>query len=147
MISLRPVLPSEVDSLLSLISAYYTYDHIAFDPPKQRAALLSLMDHPQYGESLFIQRGDEIVGYAVMTLDYSIEFGGLEAFIDEFFLIESARGQHIGEEAVRLIRAWCKVRNLNSLNVIVEHDNAPALRFYQRNGWSKPHRHYLSQPV
>lgn len=146
-VTLAPATAADLDDLLALVRAYYAYDGIDFDAPKQRAALRGLLNAPAHGESLFILRGGERVGYAVMTLDYSIEFGGLEAFIDELFLVEHARGGGVGGAAVALLKGWCRARGVRSLSVIVEHHNAPALRFYARHGWGTPHRHVLAQPI
>lgn len=146
-VTLRPATAQDLDALLEMVRAYYAFDEIAFDDATQRAALAGLLADPLRGEPLLIERADHVVGYAVMTLDYSIEFGGLEAFIDELFVTAQARGEGVGAQAVALIKGWCRARGLRSLNIVVEHDNEAALRFYRRHGWGTPHRHFLSQPL
>ena len=44
------------------------------------------------------------VGYLVLTLGYSLEYGGRDAFIDEVYIRSSYRGRGIGTAALTFRR-------------------------------------------
>jgi GNAT superfamily N-acetyltransferase len=49
----------------------------------------------------------EAVGYIVVTLGYSMEYGGRDAFVDDLFLAAAHRGRGLGTAALAQARAYC----------------------------------------
>ena len=44
-----------------------------------------------------------IIGYVLLTLGFSIEYGGRDAFIDELYVMSDARSQGIGAAALEFV--------------------------------------------
>ena len=84
---------SDAALLLQFMRQYYAFDGHAFDEPKARTALLEFLRDPKFGLAWLIYDEETPVGYIVLTLGYSLEFLGRDAFIDEFFLAESHRSR------------------------------------------------------
>ena len=88
-----------------------------------------------------VARGAEVVGYAVLTVSFSVESGGRDGFIDEIYLVPEARNRGLGRRLLDLLEAEARALGLNRLYLEVEHHN-PAIRLYRRAGF-KDHRRYL----
>ena len=77
---------ADIDLLVDFVRQYYLIDHIPFDAPAVRRVLGELLSDPSLGRVWVITSGDEPVGYAVLTLGYSVEYGGRDAFLDELYV-------------------------------------------------------------
>lgn len=79
---------------------YFDYDRHDFDRKKARNAMRRLLGDRRLGTVLLAFDGNnnmKPIGYLVLALGYSLEFGGRDAFIDEFFIMEEYRGKGIGK--------------------------------------------------
>jgi diamine N-acetyltransferase len=79
----RTVTCAEIELLLQFVREYYEFDHLSFDEGIARTALENFLDDPTFGCIWWISADTETIGYFVLTLGYSIEYGGRNAFIDE----------------------------------------------------------------
>jgi hypothetical protein len=86
-IELVPIDQKSVDKLLSMMQAYYQFDELEFKPDIARHAALQLITDDKLGRIWFIAADQNLVGYLALTFGYSLEFGGKDAFIDEFFIL------------------------------------------------------------
>ena len=75
------------------------------------------------------------MGYVIVSFGWSVEFGGLEGMIDEFYVREAVRGRGMGSEAMRALTAALSDAGLRALHLEVGEDNAKAQRFYSRLGF------------
>ena len=75
----------------------------------------------------------EIIGYAIIQLIWSNEWGGLTANIDEMYTIESARSQGA---ATAFIKAVSKlIPDVNRVTLEVTPSNRKALELYEKLGF------------
>ncbi|MDA0267014.1 MAG: GNAT family N-acetyltransferase, partial [Cyanobacteria bacterium] len=63
---------------------------------------------------------------------YSLEFGGRDAFIDEFYLRSDCRGRGLGTDTLALIKTEAMALGIRALHLEVAHSNLPAQRLYER---------------
>jgi hypothetical protein len=68
----------DFDRLLRLVAAYYRFDSIAFDTRVTGGALRRLLREKSLGRAWVIDSGRELAGYAIVTYNYDLEFGGIE---------------------------------------------------------------------
>ena len=87
---------SDGELLLDFMQAYYALDGFGYDRKKARAALIPLLENPNFGRAWLVLDGETPVGYAVLCFGYSLEWLGRDAFVDEPFnvthLLMSERG-------------------------------------------------------
>jgi GNAT superfamily N-acetyltransferase len=147
----KPAATEHAALLLELIAAYHAYDGIETTAEKRRVALEGLMSSPQFGQVWVVEdvgKGAcELLGYAVLTYDYSFECGGREGFVDELFVTEAARGKGVGRMLLDRLVSAAAEQSLGGLHIVVEQDNHAALAFYERCGWGRPHRVLLSRDL
>jgi ribosomal protein S18 acetylase RimI-like enzyme len=140
--TLRLATESDADLLLEFMREYYAFDGHGFDPPKARAALLGLLRDPSLGRVWLISTGQQVAGYVVLTLGYSLEFLGRDAFLDEFYLRENYRGQGLGRKALELVEEAARSLQVRALHLEAVRRNQAAQHFYRKLGF-KDREHYL----
>jgi GNAT superfamily N-acetyltransferase len=135
------------EALLELIAAYHAHDGIETTEAKRRGALVGLMSSPQFGQVWVAEQDGALLGYAVLTYDYSLECGGREGFVDELFVAASARGKGVGRMLLDRLVSAAAEQLLGGLHIVVEQENHAALAFYECCGWGRPHRVVLSREL
>lgn len=83
------------------------------------------------------------MGYVALCFGYSIELGGRDAFIDELFLVENARGQGIGKKVLEYVTRQAASLDIAAVHLEVAHANDRAKRLYLQAGFSPRDRYHL----
>ncbi len=127
---------------LSIDDPSTTIAEATFDKQAVRSALDKLIANPIWGRVWFIVADKEPVGYVILTLGYSLEYHGQDAFIDELFIKASHRGQGIGNKVMLFIEHEARQLGVKALHLEVERNNRPALALYRKVGF-ETHNRYL----
>ena len=140
--SFRLAAENDTDVLLTMMRKYYSFDGHAFEPNRARVALLAFLREPSFGRAWFICDDSIPVGYIVLTLGYSLEYLGRDAFIDEFYLSESHRGKGWGKQALAFVEDQARNLEVRSIHLEVVRQNTGAKEVYRKSGYAD-HDHYL----
>jgi GNAT superfamily N-acetyltransferase len=143
--SFRIATNSDADLLLQMMQAYYTFDHHPFDLEKARAALTGLLGNPALGRVWLVCAAETAVGYIVLTFGYSLELLGRDAFVDEFFLLESHRGQGWGGKTMEFVEQSARALGVHAIHLEVTRHNLAAQQFYPKLGFEKRGHHLMSK--
>lgn len=121
--------------LVGMARTYCELDQHPFEEQKVRAGFGALLESDRHGVVWLIGAGvaGDPVGYAVVTWGWSVEGGGPEALLDEFFVDDRGRG--IGSEALDSIIEDCRNRGMRRIFLETEDHNDRARRFYRRRGF------------
>ena len=138
---------ADLDSLLPLVRAYYEFDHLSFDARVARTALENFVGDPTFGRIWLISVDGEVVGYLILTLGYSIEYGGRDAFIDEVYLRAEYREQGIGRKAIAFAETQCQALGVRALHLEVERDNTTAHALYRKVGFVDHDRYLMTKRI
>ncbi|MBI3796411.1 MAG: GNAT family N-acetyltransferase [Deltaproteobacteria bacterium] len=125
----------DIETLLQLMREYYEFDHLPFDDQVARAALAIFVDDESLGRVWLISYEGSTIGYLVLTLGYSLEYGGRDAFIDEVYIRESYRGRGIGQSALAFAEDVCRSLGVRALHLEVERANTNAHGLYRKAGF------------
>ena len=125
----------DLDRLLPLVAAYHAFEGIAGDDDTRRAALMPLLAGSPLGADWLIGLRRAPVGYIALSFGWSIEFGGMDGIIDEFFIRENVRGRGMGTEVLMALMPQLAQAGLKALHLEADPANEPALRLYQRRGF------------
>ncbi len=139
--------PVDTDMLVQFMREYYAFDHILFDEPTVRAALERFIGDERLGRLWLIHHAQEAIGYLILTLGYSFEFGGYDAFIDEVYIRESYRGQGIGTHALHVAEEMCRSLEVRAVHLEVERENTNALALYRKVGFIDHDRYLLTKRI
>jgi GNAT superfamily N-acetyltransferase len=143
-IDLREAGVHDCDLLLALMRGLYGAEHIAFDEARAERALAGLLADPGLGRVWMIERDGRPVGYAVLTLGYSLEFGGRFALLDELFIQEEHRGAGVGRRALAQIAEACRGLGLMAVRLEVGRTNRMAQGLYQKVGYETHDRDLMT---
>jgi ribosomal protein S18 acetylase RimI-like enzyme len=141
----RPAQAGELEELLRWMAELYAHDTIPWDGERARVAAAALLASPEHGGIWFIVADEQVAGYFVLTIGFSLEFAGRYGLLDEFYLAEKWRGLGIGTQALEFAADRCRADGLSALRLEVGHDNPGALRLYQRAGFALHGRHLMTK--
>jgi len=127
--------------------ALYAHDGLTFRPRAARAALSGLMRTPHFGRVYVVECGGRPAGYAVLTLSWSLEYRGADAFIDELYLDPSFRGRGLGRLAIEFLVARCRASGLRALHLEVERPNTRAQAIYRKAGFVDHDRYMMTRAI
>jgi len=143
----RLATPDDAELLLDFMRDYYAFDGHHYERERAWAALLALLNdgllkNPAFGRAWLVLDSATPVGYIVLCFGYSLEYLGRDAFIDEFYLIESYRGRGWGRKTLEFVRAQARLHNVRAIHLEVVRRNTAAREFYRKLGF-KDHDHYM----
>ena len=128
--------PEDLDRLLPMVRAYHQHEAIAVDDDHRSAALLPLLEGSPHGAVWFIGPKMSPVGYVAVCFGWSIELGGMDGFVDEFWVRDKVRGRGMGTEALNALLAALKAAGIRALHLEIAEGN-PAERMYRRAGFRR----------
>jgi ribosomal protein S18 acetylase RimI-like enzyme len=132
-----------VEELLPLVRAFHGLEGVVQDDQTRRSALASLLMAPELGSVWRIYHAGKLTGYIAICLGYSIEFGGKDGFVDEFFLVEASRGRGIGRAALNLVVAELVSADVKALHLEVAQSNRRAQELYASAGFKLREKYHL----
>jgi len=136
---------ADLDSFIKLMRELYAHDTISFDEAHARAALAGLLNNPAHGSAWFINADGSVAGYIVVTFGYSLEFQGVDAFLDELFISKPYRRQGIGRRAIAFAELVCKERGVRAMHLEVDRANTNAQSLYRELGFMDHDRYLLTK--
>lgn len=148
----RPSVVSDIASLLPLMRDFYQYERLAFDVARTERMLNELIGDERLGRVILFDddgglQGCALIGYMILTFGYSLEFGGRDALIDEFYVVPSARGSGIGTRAVAYAVAICRAAGITNLHLEADYVNSRVHEFYKRLGFRDHERHLMTLSI
>lgn len=133
--------------LLELMAEYYRFDRLPFDAERARAALHRLLQDSALGDAWLVRAGSEPVGYVVLTLGYSLEYQGRDAFVDELYIRAAFRRRGCGRRALALVEAEARRWGVRALHLEVERKNRGAQAFYRKAGYGDHDRYLMTKRI
>jgi ribosomal protein S18 acetylase RimI-like enzyme len=138
---------SDLPILIDLMAEYYAESGYTLNQLHATQAFTSLLADQQLGYVWLIDAptSSTVAGYLVLTLCYSMEYGGMKAILDDLFIRIDYRNQGLSSTALSELRAFCQQAGIRALWVEVGPENGPAQRVYRRTGFiDVPNRQWLS---
>ena len=134
--------PAELDRLLSLVAAFHAEEGLPTTNETRRAGIAPLLDGIPHGAAYLIGPPRAPIGYVIVTFGWSVEFGGMDAFIDEIYVRPAVRGRGIASEVLISLPQALAEGGVKAMHLEVDKDNEGALRLYARAGF-KPRERYV----
>lgn len=146
-LAVRPAAPGDIPAIVALMQDFYA--EAGFPLPAEAAAraLHALLDEPRLGGVLLALLDGEPAGHAVLTLCFSMEYGGLRGFVDDLYVRPAARGRGAAAALLGALRDAARERGVRALHVEVGPDNDVARRVYARAGFADSGHLLLTLPL
>ena len=123
---------ADLDRLEKMVAAYHAHEGIETDEAQRRAALEPLLEGSPHGAVWLIGPQMAPVGYIAVSFGWSIELGGLDGVLDEFWIREKVRGRGMGTEALTALQKALKNAGVMALSLEVARKDDTAARLYER---------------
>jgi ribosomal protein S18 acetylase RimI-like enzyme len=137
-----PLCEDEADALVAMVRAHHADDEYPHSPYFE-AAIVQIAKGEPMARAWMVRQADSVVGYVVLTLGYSIEYGGRDGFIDDLYLIPEARGRGWGRMVIDFALSEAARLGIRTLHLEVEANNDPAQSLYRSAGFEDTGRRLM----
>ena len=141
---MRKALPNDIQRLVAFMAEFYAEGGYPLNRRRATEAFAALLADDRLGHVWLIQSDSLDVGHVVLTLCFSVEYGGLIAFVDDLFVQAPFRRAGLGTAALAGVRDFCAERGVRALFVETGPDNAAAQAVYRRAGFVNTDRQLLA---
>lgn len=83
-ISFKSATETDLNTCVEMMEAFNAIDHYPFNRAESEKNFHEFISSPVLGRFWLLQADEGIIGYLILTFGYSFEYGGRDAFIDEF---------------------------------------------------------------
>ena len=135
LVSFRPCSPKDHATLLKFVIAYYRFDKIPYDHKSLEQGLHTLLRNLSLGKAWLMECHKKPVGYAIVTYNFDLEYGGVEAMLTDLYVDKHCRNKGIGSLALYEIEDFCRERGIRTIELQVLHHNKSAATFYRKAGF------------
>jgi GNAT superfamily N-acetyltransferase len=135
----------DLDSLLPLVEAFQEFERIPFEIESARRNLGRLLEDRALGQVLLAEQDDRVIGYAILTYGYDLEFGGMDAYLTDLFLADAERGRGLGQWLLGEVERAARVAGVQALHLMVAPHNHRAHHIYHRAGFHVSPRLFLTK--
>ena len=110
-----------------MMAEFNAIDNYPFDKVIGKKNLILFLKNSELGELWTIHLENKTIGYIVLTFGFgfgfSFEYGGRDAFIDEFFIKEGFRNQGIGKTTIELLEVQARKLGVIAIHLDVDKDS------------------------
>lgn len=133
-IETRRATPDDIPVLVEMMREFYAKSPYPLDRAWAAASFRALLQDDARGAAWIVFDESEAAGYVVLTLKFSMEHGGLDAFIDDLFVRTFHRGRGLARTLLDALFDECERRAVLAVHVEVGRDNAAAKALYNSYG-------------
>ncbi|EPX78468.1 GNAT family N-acetyltransferase [Salipiger mucosus] len=124
--------PEDLDRLLPLVAGFHAERGNEIDADHIGAALAPLLEGQPHGAVWLIGPRKAPVGYVAVSFGWSLQFGGLDATVNEIFIRAAVRRRGMGGEALDVLAKGLRDSGITALHIEVDRDDEGLQRFYRR---------------
>ncbi len=125
---------SDLGTLTELMHDFYAEAGYDLELQSAQSSFLGVLTAPALGAVWLAHRGQDAIGHAVLTVRYTMEHGGLSAYIDDLYVRPKFRRQGVAKSLLGALFADSRSRSCKFAYVEVGDTNEPARRLYESLG-------------
>jgi GNAT superfamily N-acetyltransferase len=125
----------DLDAVVRLLADQFREHDIVLDMPELREGVRGLISDPDRG-AVILAGDPEPIGIAALAYTWTLEHGGLVAWLDELFVVPEHRGQGTGRALLVRALGVARDKGCRAVDLEVDLHHSRAERLYQREGFS-----------
>jgi GNAT superfamily N-acetyltransferase len=137
----------DIPALVGLMREFYAEAGHALDDDWAASSFSALLGDPARGMAWIVKVDSVPAGHAVLTFRHSMEFGGLDAFVDDLFVRPGHRRRGLGRSLLAELFDECRRRGVLAVHVEAGEGNAAARSLYASFGMRDRGRLLLTAPL
>lgn len=128
---------ADLEAMADLLAELFTLES-DFSPErdKQLRGLRLILQTPSSGRLFVLRAGDRVVGMANALLTVSTAEGCPVLLLEDVIVNAAWRGRQLGRQLVEHVFDWARASGITRVTLLADPDNAPALVFYSRLGFT-----------
>ncbi len=127
--------PGDTNKLVPLVVAFHEEKGFGSTEDLIHDAVMPLLEGSPHGAIWLIGPRIAPVGYICVSFGWSLELGGLDGMVDEFYIRKAVRGRGMGTEALITLMKALQSSGVRALSLEVDRQNARVQGLYQRAGF------------
>jgi ribosomal protein S18 acetylase RimI-like enzyme len=135
-IEIRRATPDELDEVVELLAAQLAEHDIPIARADLAFAAEGILRVPERGFVLLAVDPTGAAGIACVSYSWTVERGGLVAWLDELYVVPSRREHGIGNELLGRVIAAAAEDGCRTVELEVETSHARAEHLYRRHGFT-----------
>ena len=135
MTALHLATPQDLPRLLPLVIAFHAEFGIEMTEEHRHEALVPLLEGSPYGAVWMMGPTLAPIGYIILTFGWSVEFGGMDGFVDEIYVRPAVRGRGIATEVLEQLPKTLAGSGLRALHLEVDRTDDKTVSLYRRQGF------------
>lgn len=124
--------PDDLERLMPLTAAFSAEMGIEIDEDHRRAAVAPLLEGSPHGAVYLIGPQKAPVGYIILSFGWSLEFGGMDGFVDELYIRPAVRGRGMATDVLYSLPRALRDAGLKALHLEVRREDKAAQRLYRK---------------
>jgi GNAT superfamily N-acetyltransferase len=144
---MRPAKTDDLPKLLDLMADFYAESGNVLDRSHASEAFTALLADDGLGRVWLIEQGSSVVGHVVVTFVFAMEYGGVTAVVDDFYVRPAFRGAGLGTAALAEVRRACAELGMRAMRVEVGRDDAVAQSVYRHVGFEAVDHQLMALPL
>ena len=143
MITFQNLQKSQIDSIVSMMQDFYAIDNYPIHVEESKQLFETFIANSNLGKAWLIYKGEEVIGYVILTFIFSFEYKGILAFLDELYIKKEYQGKGFGKQAVQFVQQESSQLNVKMLYLEVEQHNENAQKLYLAHDFEVHNRKIL----
>lgn len=135
--------PEDAERLADLMARSAAEYVLAGRDEARNTAVQPLLEGSPYGAAYLFGPPRAPTGYLVVTFGWSIELGGMEAWIDEIYVRTAVRGRGLATEALFALARALREAGVAAIHLEVDRDDPAAQNLYRKCGFALRDRYSL----
>lgn len=143
----RPASGNDIDILVGLMSKWrdlLRHSSLGDEQLKENLSVLLKDDNTEF--LISISADGEPLGFVQQRYRYSLWLGRFEAYLEDIFVVENARGQRVGSRLMNLAVSQAKQRNCALIALYTNSDNVQSIAVYKKFGFESNTNRYPDSP-
>lgn len=123
------------EEYMEMSKEFYSSSAVSSSVPQQHfedTFRLAIENSP-FVDGYMFYSDDVVAGYALLSIGYSNEVGGMEIWIEEIFTVTSHRGLGIGNSFFEFVES--NYKDVKRIRLEVTKNNKKAIELYKKNGY------------
>ncbi|MBN8564472.1 GNAT family N-acetyltransferase [Leptolyngbya boryana CZ1] len=134
---------ADLEILLPLVQEFHAVADLHLADYQRENSVKMLLTHAELGGIWLICCRSQVVGYIALCTSYSIEFGGKDAFIDEFYIKPLFQGKGLGKQTLEQIKTIAKALGIYAIHLEVLKSNLSAQKLYNQSKFENREQYVL----
>lgn len=142
----HPACAADAAELLAMVRDFHAEDGHPLDAANE-AAVVRVAEGEELARAWIVRQASRATGYLIITLGYSVEYGGRDGFIDDLYLRPELRGQGVGKQLLAFALEQAAALGINTLHLEAEMGNLGAQRLYRAAGFEETGRRLMRRRI